>query len=179
MPQRGQQKCKAEADTDKAASSSSMPSAVAEAVTNRMGGLSIIAENEVHKTISKPKSYQTIANADVENVSETTPKSSASLSKIFKGNLLENFTLDDSTYSLAQIRATFYPKFENEKSDQEIRARMIEVVSKGLGTLEVTLKHSGSLFMYAGHEGGAYAKNSFGNVYVQNILHPPLLSPHV
>lgn len=118
--QRGQQKCKVEADTDKAASSSSMPSAVAEAVTNRIGGLSIIAENEVHKTISKPKSYQTIANADVENVSETTPKSSASLSKIFKGNLLENFTLDDSTYSLAQIRATFYPKFENEKSDQEV-----------------------------------------------------------
>ncbi|KAJ6864856.1 hypothetical protein NC651_035430 [Populus alba x Populus x berolinensis] len=165
MPKRGLQKCKVEADTDKAASSSSMPSAVAEAVTNRIGGLSIIAENEVHKTISKPKSYQTIANADVENVSETTPKSSASLSKIFKGNLLENFTVDDSTYSLAQIRATFYPKFENEKSDQEIRARMIEVVSKGLGTLEVTLKHSGSLFMYAGHEGGAYAKNSFGNVY--------------
>lgn len=31
---------------------------------------------------------------------------------------------------------------------------------------QVTLKHSGSLFMYAGHEGGAYAKNSFGNMYV-------------
>jgi hypothetical protein len=31
---------------------------------------------------------------------------------------------------------------------------------------QVTLKHSGSLFMYAGHLGGAYAKNSFGNVYV-------------
>ena len=31
---------------------------------------------------------------------------------------------------------------------------------------QVTLKHSGSLFMYAGHHGGAYAKNSFGNVYV-------------
>ena len=32
--------------------------------------------------------------------------------------------------------------------------------------LQVTLKHSGSLFMYAGHHGGAYAKNSYGNVYV-------------
>lgn len=31
---------------------------------------------------------------------------------------------------------------------------------------QVSLKHSGSLFMYAGHEGGAYAKNSFGNMYV-------------
>lgn len=89
----------------------------------------------------------------------------AVLSKLFKGNLLDNFTVDKSTYSHAQIRATFYPKFENEKSDHEIRIRMIEMVSKGLATLEVSLKHSGSLFMYAGHEGGAYAKNSFGNVY--------------
>ncbi|KAF9664985.1 hypothetical protein SADUNF_Sadunf16G0075200 [Salix dunnii] len=165
MPQSERQKRNVEANTDKAASSSSMPSAVAEEVTDRIGGLRIRDENEVQKTVWKPESPQTIANADVENVSETTLKSSASLSRIFKGNLLENFTVDNSTYSLAQIRATFYPKFENEKSDQEIRARMIEVVSKGLGTLEVTLKHSGSLFMYAGHEGGAYAKNSFGNVY--------------
>ena len=34
---------------------------------------------------------------------------------------------------------------------------------------QVTLMHSGSLFMYAGHHGGAYAKNSFGNVYVINL----------
>jgi len=59
----------------------------------------------------------------------------------------------------------FYPKFENEKSDQEVRTRMIEMVSSGLATLEVSLKHSGSLFMYAGSQGGAYAKNSFGNIY--------------
>ena len=31
--------------------------------------------------------------------------------------------------------------------------------------MQVSLKHSGSLFMYAGNEGGAYAKNSFGNMY--------------
>ncbi|KAL3834454.1 hypothetical protein ACJIZ3_009190 [Penstemon smallii] len=79
--------------------------------------------------------------------------------------LLENFTLDNSTYSLAQIRASFYPKFENEKSDQVERTRIIELVSKGLAILEVTLKHSGSLFMYAGPEGGAYSKNSYGNIY--------------
>ncbi|XP_052186627.1 tRNA ligase 1 isoform X2 [Diospyros lotus] len=47
----------------------------------------------------------------------------------------------------------------------QVRTRMIEMVSKGLATLEVSLKHSGSLFMYAGHEGGAYAKNSYGNIY--------------
>ena len=30
----------------------------------------------------------------------------------------------------------------------------------------VSLKHSGSLFMYVGHDGGAYANNNYGNVYV-------------
>ena len=39
-----------------------------------------------------------------------------------------------------------------------------------LELLQVSLKHSGSLFMYAGNEGGAYAKNSFGNMYVQIIF---------
>lgn len=84
---------------------------------------------------------------------------------IDKKRVLEDFTVDNSTYAQVQVRATFYPKFENEKSDQEIRTRMIEMVSKGLAALEVSLKHSGSLFMYAGSEGGAYAKNSFGNIY--------------
>uniref|UniRef100_A0A1D1ZEG4 Glutamate-ammonia-ligase adenylyltransferase n=2 Tax=Anthurium amnicola TaxID=1678845 RepID=A0A1D1ZEG4_9ARAE len=92
-------------------------------------------------------------------------KEESGLSKLFKGPSGADFTVDNYTFSRAQIRATFYPKFENEKSDQEIRARMIEMVSHGMATLEVSLKHSGSLFMYAGHEGGAYAKNSFGNIY--------------
>uniref|UniRef100_A0A5B6ZRT4 tRNA ligase phosphodiesterase domain-containing protein n=2 Tax=Davidia involucrata TaxID=16924 RepID=A0A5B6ZRT4_DAVIN len=135
------------------------------------------------KAIWKPKSYGTVSGATTVEVEKApadqtaveihgngaqtaaAEKSSAALSKLFKGNLLENFTVDNSTYSLAQIKATFYPKFENEKSDQETRTRMIEMVSKGLATLEVSLKHSGSLFMYAGHEGGAYAKNSYGNIY--------------
>ncbi|KAA8544005.1 hypothetical protein F0562_021818 [Nyssa sinensis] len=135
------------------------------------------------KAIGKPKLYGTVSGATTVEVEkaptdQTTAeilgngaqtvaaeKSSAALSKLFRGNLLENFTVDNSTYSLAQIKATFYPKFENEKSDQEVRTRMIEMVSKGLATMEVSLKHSGSLFMYAGHEGGAYAKNSYGNIY--------------
>ncbi|CAA6667532.1 unnamed protein product [Spirodela intermedia] len=96
----------------------------------------------------------------------TSPSTEASgLSKLFKGPLGGDFTVDTHTFARAQIRATFYPKFENEKSDQEVRSRMIELVSHGLATLEVSLKHSGSLFMYAGHKGGAYAKNSFGNIY--------------
>ncbi|KAK4490159.1 hypothetical protein RD792_000816 [Penstemon davidsonii] len=79
--------------------------------------------------------------------------------------LLENFTVDDSTYALAQFRATFYPKFENANSDLKDRNRAIEMVSKGLAILEVSLKHSGSLFMYAGPHGGAYTKNSYGTKY--------------
>eukprot|EP00250_Pteridium_aquilinum_P013800 c21581_g1_i1 orf=128-3352(+) len=70
-----------------------------------------------------------------------------------------------STSAQAQLRATFYPKFENEKSDQEVRTRMIEVVESGRGVLEVSLKHSGSLFMYSGDHSGAFAKNSYGNLY--------------
>lgn len=144
------------------------------------GGL---VNNNPRQGFWKTKSYGTTSGATAEEV-EKGPAAqvaglaqggeaqaasgglnNAVLSKLFKGNLLDNFTVDNSTYSHAQIRATFYPKFENEKSDHEIRVRMIEMVSKGLATLEVSLKHSGSLFMYAGHEGGAYAKNSFGNVY--------------
>lgn len=70
-----------------------------------------------------------------------------------------------TTVAQAHLRATFYPKFENEKSDQEVRSRIIEMVSAGYGVLEVSLKHSGSLFMYSGVKGGAYAKNSYGNLY--------------
>ncbi|CAN6171249.1 unnamed protein product [Urochloa humidicola] len=101
----------------------------------------------------------TSAAATAEHGGAATPK----LSSLFKA--APQFEVDNNTFTEAQIRATFYPKFENEKSDQETRTRMIEMVSHGLANLEVTLKHSGSLFMYAGHHGGAYAKNSFGNVY--------------
>ncbi|XP_039066009.1 tRNA ligase 1-like isoform X2 [Hibiscus syriacus] len=146
----------------------SASASVDEAVTTKFGGLSI-SEGQIWK----PKSYGTVSGSNSADASATathvdvqTEKRSVDLSKIFlNSNLLENFKVDNSTYSLAQIRASFYPKFENEKSDQEIRIRMIEMVSKGLATLEVSLKHSGSLFMYAGNEGGSYAKNSFGNIY--------------
>ncbi|CAL1403373.1 unnamed protein product [Linum trigynum] len=131
------------------------------------------------KAVWKPKAYGTVSGVDGASAQKTvadghrvavaekasSPRTSAALSQLFKANVLENFTVDNSAYSRSQIRATFYPKFENEKSDQEIRTRMIEMVSKGLANMEVTLKHSGSLFMYAGNKGGAYAKNSFGNIY--------------
>ncbi|KAG6523281.1 hypothetical protein ZIOFF_013137 [Zingiber officinale] len=124
----------------------------------------------------KPKSYVTVstplAAPDVVDVTSSvaasckgTASSGNTLVKLFKGPLGADFNVDNNSFSLAQVRATFYPKFENEKSDQEIRMRMVEMVSHGQAILEVSLKHSGSLFMYAGHEGGAYAKNSFGNIY--------------
>ncbi|XP_043699681.1 tRNA ligase 1 isoform X2 [Telopea speciosissima] len=153
----------------------------------RFGSVPLANQTPVksQKTIWKPKNYGTVSGAPAVEVetpvphqsstapeiqmqgAETAPtkNSSVGLSKILKGPLGADFNVDNFTYSLAQIRATFYPKFENEKSDQEVRTRMIETVSHGLATVEVSLKHSGSLFMYAGHEGGAYAKNSFGNVY--------------
>ncbi|KAM7280906.1 hypothetical protein ACFE04_008040 [Oxalis oulophora] len=146
-----------------------------EPATTKLSTMSIAeTSGQGSKTIWVPKSsYATVsgpASADKPAVaiqSNTTAagKNSAVLSKLFKGDLLQNFTVDKNTYAHAQLRATFYPKFENEKSDQEVRSRMIEMVSKGLATMEVSLKHSGSLFMYAGHEGGAYAKNSYGNIY--------------
>ncbi|KAH6814067.1 RNAligase [Perilla frutescens var. frutescens] len=144
-------------------------------------GLTTHAPVREQKSVWKPKSYGTVSgttaveldSAPVDQTAvpgngiqkDSAGTSAAVSSKLFSGKMLESFTTDSSTYSLAQVRATFYPKFENEKSDQEVRTRMIEMVSKGLATVEVSLKHSGSLFMYAGHEGGAYAKNSYGNIY--------------
>ena len=107
----------------------------AETVTNKLSGLSI-GENS-GKTVAqgsiatwKRKSYGTASGGtvtEVENgagvdasVASTQKSSGSGLSKIFRGDLLENFTVDNSTYSRAQVRATFYPKFENEKSDQEV-----------------------------------------------------------
>ena len=40
--------------------------------------------------------------------------------------LFNEFLLDSSnTFAEARIRATFYPKFENEESDQEVRACLV------------------------------------------------------
>lgn len=88
------------------------------------------------KAVWKPKSYGTVSGPTAVEVdtapvdqktvlsngtqTESAGKPAAVLSKLFSGRLLESFTVDNSTYSLAQVRATFYPKFENEKSDQEV-----------------------------------------------------------
>ncbi|GAQ89772.1 RNA ligase [Klebsormidium nitens] len=82
------------------------------------------------------------------------PKSSASSSKGPHGGLVGK----------ARLQAAFYPKFENESSDQAVRDRMLAIVAAGKGVLEVSQKHSGSLFMWSGGSRG-FAKNSWGNEY--------------
>lgn len=119
MKQKWKEKPKPKAVTSASAS-------VVEAVANKLGDL-IISENN-NGQIWKPTSYGTVsgptaaaaATATATAVDIQTEKRSVDLSKILKPNLLDNFSVDNSTYSLAQIRATFYPKFENEKSDQEV-----------------------------------------------------------
>ncbi|KAJ3670139.1 hypothetical protein LUZ60_010463 [Juncus effusus] len=126
-----------------------------------------LSDKKTANEIWFPKASYSTSSSSVSTLERETetPVDSARLAELFKGPLGADFKEDDCTFAQTKIRATFYPKFENEKSDQETRTRMIEMVSQGLATMEVSLKHSGSLFMYAGHEGGAYAKNSYGNIY--------------
>lgn len=90
------------------------------------------------KAIWKPRAYRTASGptaVEAENVSvnqgageiqangskaSASEASSLSLSKLFTSSFLQGFSVDNSSYSHAQVRATFYPKFENEKSDQEV-----------------------------------------------------------
>lgn len=88
------------------------------------------------KAVWKPKSYRTVSGAAAVEVgkapvhkktvlnsgtqTESAGKTTAGLSKLFSDKLLESFTVDNSTYSIGQVRAAFYPKFENEKSDHEV-----------------------------------------------------------
>lgn len=71
-----------------------------------------------------------------------------------------------------RLEAIFHPKFENEnRSDQIIRQAMIQRLQDGLGYLEVTLKHSGSLVLWSGDQ-RYYSKNSVDNkfTYTAEIL---------
>lgn len=126
-----------------------------------IGGSSSFSSIGAAQVGAKPLSATLGQNVDSALNRDQTVEEEQSL----KGPIVGDFVVDKRAFARSQIRATFYPKFENEKSDQEIRTKMTETVSNGKGTLEVSLKHSGSLFMYAGHEGGAYAKNSYGNMY--------------
>lgn len=106
----------------------------------QFGGIGTINKIPAHnqKVVWKQKSYGKVsgpaavevgkaptnqASAEVQTNGVNKPingQKNAALSNVFRGNLLENFTVGKSTFSQAQVRATFYPKFENEKSDQEV-----------------------------------------------------------
>lgn len=83
------------------------------------------------QVIWKPKSYVTastpLAAPDEVDITSSvaasckrTASSGGTLVKLFKGPLGADFNVDNNSFSQAQIRATFYPKFENEKTDQEV-----------------------------------------------------------
>ena len=40
--------------------------------------------------------------------------------KTFKDSIVGDFVVEKQAFARSQIRATFYPKFENENSDQEV-----------------------------------------------------------
>jgi hypothetical protein len=80
----------------------------AETVADKLSGIHIA------------ESYGTVSGGATVTEVESTPVGSGSLSNISRANMLEKFTVDNSTYAHARIRASFYPKFENEKSDQEV-----------------------------------------------------------
>jgi len=101
----------------------------------QFGGASLQNQTMVpgQKAVWKPKSYGTLGGATAAPVEQVAAEqkvsqaglrersgAGASLDALFRGKLFENFTVDNHTYAHAQIRATFYPKFENEKSDQEV-----------------------------------------------------------
>ncbi len=63
-----------------------------------------------------------------------------------------------------RLEAVFHPKFENEKSDTQIRQQMLVNVAANKGYLEVSLKHSGSLVLWSGGQ-RFYSKNSTDNAF--------------
>lgn len=70
-----------------------------------------------------------------------------------------------ASMAVASLLASFYPKFENETAESEVRHQMENAVAAGNAVLEVSVKHSGSLFMWSGAHRGAFSKNSYGNEY--------------
>ncbi|TYJ97079.1 hypothetical protein E5676_scaffold75204G00010 [Cucumis melo var. makuwa] len=124
---RGEQKWKEKAEVDRSPTESE---AAAELTNQATPGLA-------HRAIWKPKAYGTTSGAAVIEGEKTPTNGTATenkgsnaglavqggvvgLSQLCKSNQIEKFIVDNSAYTHEEIRATFYPKFENEKSDQEL-----------------------------------------------------------
>jgi len=52
------------------------------------------------------------------------------------------------------VAAAFYPEFENESAERQTRKEMAGEVEGGRGVVEASVKHSGSLFLWAGAQPG-------------------------
>lgn len=89
------------------------------------------------KNIWKPRSYSAtpdppatqvsakLSTEKVQKIHSAIPTrehkdNNSSIQKLLKVPVGANFIIDNQTYCKSQIRAVFYPKFENEKSDQEV-----------------------------------------------------------
>ncbi|CAI9271811.1 unnamed protein product [Lactuca saligna] len=75
----------------------------------------VINSNSLHgkKCVYQPKSYGIVSgDAAKETTRQETTAQTAALSRLFNKDLLENFNVDNSTYSTTKIRATFIPNLK-------------------------------------------------------------------
>jgi hypothetical protein len=63
-----------------------------------------------------------------------------------------------------RLQAIFYPKFDNENSEQKVRHRMLDRARRNLCYVEASVKHSGSLVLWSGSN-HYYSKNSLRNPF--------------
>lgn len=81
-----------------------------------MGESSSSSSNSAPQVGSKPLLATFVQNVGtVLNNNLTVEKG-----KLLKGPIVGDFVVDNQYFACSQIPATFYPKFENEKSDQEV-----------------------------------------------------------
>jgi len=92
-------------------------------------------------------------------------KQTSNIDIVLKVEKKESRIFPDEELTNIELEAIFYPKFENEASDQkQIRESMLETIFDSSGYLEVSLKHSGSLILWSGYD-RVYAKNSMDNKF--------------
>lgn len=94
---------------DAPSGSGSDRSVTTDTVNSQLSWLSLEEKNN-NAQVWKPKSYGTVSGSKVS---------------VNQRKFLEDFTVDKSSCCQAQIRATFYPKFENEKTDQEVKLSLV------------------------------------------------------
>ena len=120
-------------------------------------------------TINPSLNDNTIHRGDEEESSAT---NESNVVQFLQGLIQQLQTTSYQSKVQLRLEAIFYPKFENERAndndhnnhDQKdtVRDRILRRVSYGHGYAEVSLKHSGSLLLWSGGD-GFYSKNSTDN----------------